>query len=73
MCWDSAAETVGRGVIRVTWQPLVKSVAARRRKGTRWPIPAEGKRAICGGESPVLAIVWWLNIFENLEIGRAHV
>lgn len=45
---DSALETVGWAGMNVTVQPRVTRVAARRAKGTRWPMPAEGRRTKCG-------------------------
>lgn len=50
---DSAVETGGWAVMRVTRQLWEDSMAASRRIGFKWPIPALGMIAICGGE-------WWL-------------
>lgn len=63
MSLDSARETVGLIVMRVTWQLLRRrSKVANRRKGMRWPIPALGKRAtwvVLGlWRSPKLDMVW---------------
>jgi hypothetical protein len=54
---DSADDTVGRAVTRETSQQWpADSATARRVNGTRWPMPALGKRTMCGvaatGHSP---------------------
>lgn len=45
---DSAAETVGRAARRETAMRRAQRAAARRMKGTRWPMPALGMRRMCG-------------------------
>lgn len=49
MNWDSASETVGWAVMRVTRQWWWTSCTASLRKGVKWPMPALGRRATWGG------------------------
>jgi len=42
---DSESETVGCGMMKVTWTFWSVSEAASLRKGVRWPMPALGRRA----------------------------
>nr|GEV59816.1 hypothetical protein [Tanacetum cinerariifolium] len=56
---DSAVDTGGWGVMKVTWQLWDDSMATRRSVGVKWPIPEAESIAMCGdGCWLSLAIDW---------------
>ena len=63
MWLDSADETVGSAVTREMSQPWpAKSATARRVNGTRWPMPALGRRMMCGAPREP-----WLEVDDNAD------